>query len=74
MAGWLDKVHASMDSVVDNIHPIDLVLGIQVGIESLLNVVDDWSPRFVVVDKVSEAGRVDNGQVGGGHHSPQYPH
>ena len=60
MARGLDEEDASMNAVVDDIHAVDLVLRIQVGIESLLNVVRDGAPRLVVVDKVAKAGRVHN--------------
>jgi hypothetical protein len=63
VAGWLDKVHAGMNSVVDDVHAIDLVLGVQVGIKALLNVIDNWAPRLVIVDKVAKAGCVNDGQT-----------
>jgi len=63
MAGWLEEVDASMHTVVNNVHAVDLVLGIEIGIESLLNVINNWSPGLVVVDKVSEARRVNNSQT-----------
>jgi hypothetical protein len=44
MASWLNEVHAGMNSVVDNIHSVDLVLGIQIRIEALLNVIHNWAP------------------------------
>lgn len=52
-----------MDTVVNNVHAVDLVLGIEIGIESLLDVVNNWSPGLVVVDEVSEARCVDNSQT-----------
>jgi hypothetical protein len=63
MAGWLNKVHTSVDPVVNNVHAVDLVLRIQIGIESLLDVIDDWSPRFVIVDEVTEARGINNRQA-----------
>lgn len=63
VARGLDEEDAGVDPVVDNVHPVDLVLGIEVGIEALLNVVHNGTPRLVVVDKVAEAGSVDNGQA-----------
>jgi hypothetical protein len=59
----LDKVNTCMDAIVDNIHAVDLVLGVQVCIKSLVNVVHDWPPRFVVVHKVAESRCINNGQA-----------
>lgn len=44
MPSRLDEVDACMNAVVHNVHPVDLVLSFQVGIESLLDVLDNWSP------------------------------
>lgn len=63
VASGLNEEHASMDAVVNNVHAVDLVLGIQVGIESLLNVVDNGAPRLIVVDEVAEAGSVDHSKA-----------
>ena len=63
VASGLDEVNTGVDTVVHNVHPVDLVLGIQVGVVSLLNVVDNRSPRLVIVHKVTETGRVNNGQA-----------
>lgn len=63
VTGGLDEEDAGVNSVVNNVHAVDLVLGIEVGIESLLNVVDDGSPRLVVVDEVAESRSVNNGQA-----------
>lgn len=49
-----------MDAVVDNVHAVDLVLGIKISIEALFDVLDNGAPGFVVVDEVTEAGSVDN--------------
>lgn len=59
----LDEEDASMDAVVHNVDTVDLVLGIQVRIETLLDVVGDWSPRLVVVHKVTKTGGIDNSQA-----------
>ena len=56
----LDEVDAGMHTVVDDIHPVDLVFGIQVCIKASLDVVDDWFPGVVIVDKVSKTGGIDN--------------
>jgi hypothetical protein len=63
MAGWLDEVHTGVNSVVDNVHAVNLVLGIQVGIEALLNVIHNWSPRLVVVDEITKTRGINNSQT-----------
>ena len=63
MASWLNKVHTGVNSVVNDVHSVDLVLGIQVGIEALLDVVYNWSPGLIVVDKVTESGGINNSQT-----------
>jgi hypothetical protein len=63
VASGLDKVNASVNTVVNNVHAVDLVLSLEVGIEALLNVLDNGSPRVIVVDKISEARSVDDGQA-----------
>jgi hypothetical protein len=62
MTSGLDEVHNSMDTVINNIHAVDLVLSIQIGIEPLLNVLDNGIPRLIIVDKVTEAGCVHDRQ------------
>lgn len=62
MAGRLDKVNHSMDAVIDNVNAVDFVLSVQVSVKSLLDVLDDGVPRLVIVDKVTEAGCVNNRQ------------
>lgn len=52
-----------MDAVVHDVHPVDLVLGIQVSIEALLDVIRNWPPGLVVVDKVTEARGINNSQA-----------
>ena len=63
VAGGLDEEDAGMDAVVNNVHAVDLVLGIEVGVKALLDVVDDGAPRLVVVDEVAEARGINNGQA-----------
>ena len=51
-----------MYSVIDNVHSVNLVLSIQVGIESLLNVIHDWSPRFIIVNEITKTWGINNSQ------------
>jgi len=62
MASWLDEVHTSVDSVIHNIHAVDLVLRIQICIKALLYVIHNWSPRFVIVNEVTKTRSIDNSQ------------
>lgn len=63
VASWLEEVDASMDTVVDDVHAVDLVFGVEVGIEALLDVIDNWSPRLVVVDEVAKSRGINNSQA-----------
>lgn len=63
MASGLDEEDTSVDTVINDVHAVDLVLSVQVCIEALLDVVRNWSPRLIVVDKVTKARRVNNGQT-----------
>lgn len=60
VASGLDKVHAGVDPVVDNVGAVHLVLGIEISIEARFNVFNNGSPRLVIVDKVAKSGSVDN--------------
>jgi hypothetical protein len=62
VTGGLNEVHAGMDAVVDNVHAVDLVLGIEISIEALLDVLDDGAPGLVVVDKVTKSRSIDDVQ------------
>jgi len=62
VARRLDEVDAGMNTVIHDVHAVDLVLGLEVCVKSLLNVLNDRSPGVVVVDEVTEAGCVDHGQ------------
>ena len=44
MTSGLDEVDASVNTIVDNVHPVDLVLGLKIGIKALFDVLDDRSP------------------------------
>lgn len=62
VAGWLNEEDAGMDAVVHNVDTVDLIFSIEVGIKALLDVVDNWTPRFVVVHKITKARGIDNSQ------------
>lgn len=63
MPSRLNKVYACMDTIVDDIHAVHLVLCIEIGIEALFNVLDNRAPRIIVVDKIAETWSVDNRQA-----------
>lgn len=62
VAGGLNEEDAGMDAVVYNVDAVDLVFSIEISIKALFDVVDNWTPRFVVVDKITKARGIDNGQ------------
>jgi hypothetical protein len=52
-----------MNSIIDDIHTIDLILGLQICIKALLNIVDNWPPGLIVVDKITKTWSVDDGEA-----------
>lgn len=63
VTGGLDEVDARVDTVVDDVGTVDLVLGLEISVVSLFNVLDNRTPRVIVVHKVTKARRVDDGQT-----------
>lgn len=63
MACGLDEEDTCVDAVVYDVHPVDLVLGIQISIEALLDVICNWPPGLVIVDKVTKARGINNSQT-----------
>ena len=62
VSGWLDEIDTSMYAVVNDVHPVDLVLGLEIGIKPLLDILNNWPPRVVIVDKIAKARCVDDCQ------------
>ena len=62
MTSWLNKIYASMHSVVDNVHSVYLVFGFKICIEALFDIFNDGSPRIIVVDEITEARSVNYGK------------
>lgn len=52
-----------MYSIVHQLCTIHSILLLEVGIKSRLDVVHDWLPAVIIVDKVSKTGRVNNSQT-----------
>lgn len=63
MARRLDEVNTGVNAVVDDVGPVDLVFGLEVGIVSLFDVFHNRAPRIVVVDEITESGSVNHGQT-----------
>ena len=63
VASGLDEVDAGVHAVVDNVHAIDFILGVEIGIKSLLDILDDWSPGVIVVHEVAESRGINYGQT-----------
>lgn len=63
MACWLDKEHTCVDSVVDNIHAVDLVLCIKIRVKARFDILDDGMPGISVVDKIAKARSIDHSQA-----------
>lgn len=63
MAGGLNEVDTRVDTVVNDVGTVDLVLGLQVSVVSLLDVLDNRTPRVIVIHKVTKARCVNDGQT-----------
>jgi hypothetical protein len=63
MAGGLNEVDASVNSVINNVHAVDLVFSIQVGIEALLDVIHNWSPRLIIVNEITKTRGINDCQT-----------
>lgn len=62
VARGLDEEDHSVDAVIHNVHAVHLLLLVQVGVEPLLNILNNGLPRLVVVDKVTKTRSVNDGQ------------
>ncbi len=71
MAGGLNEEHTGVDTIIHNIHAVYLVLGIQISIVTLLDVVDNGSPRLVVIDKVTKSRGCQRQSGADGHQLPR---
>jgi hypothetical protein len=63
MASRLNEVNTGVDPVVNDIHAVDLVLSVQVCIETLFDVIHNWSPRLIIVNEVTKTRGINNGQT-----------
>jgi hypothetical protein len=63
VTGGLDEEHTGMNAVVNDVHAVDLVLGIEISVKTLLDVVDNRPPRLIVVDEVAKAWSVNYRQT-----------
>ena len=55
MTGGLYEVNAGMNSVIDYVHAVDPVFGLEIGVKPLLDVFDNGSPRVIIVHEIAEA-------------------
>lgn len=63
MAGGLNEVNTSVDTIVNNVDAVDFVLSLEVCVETLFDVFDNRIPRLVIVDKITKAWSVDHSQA-----------
>lgn len=63
VTGGLDEVDTGVNTVVNDVGTIDLVLGLQISVVSLLNVLNNRAPRVIVVHKVTKARGIDHRQA-----------
>lgn len=63
VACGLDEVDTGVDAVIDDVAAVDLVLSLEVGVETLFDVLDNRAPRVVVVHKVAKSGGINNAQA-----------
>ena len=63
VASRLNEIHACVNAVIHNVHPIDFVLSIKIGVKALLNVLNNGTPGRIIVDKIAKSRRVNNGQT-----------
>ena len=63
VTGRLHEVDAGMHSVVHDVHPVHLVLCIQVCIEALLDILNDRSPRIIVIHEITKARGIHDSQA-----------
>lgn len=62
VAGGLNKVNACMYTVVHDVHPVYLVLRIQISVEACFDVFNDGPPRIVVVNEIAKSWCVYNSE------------
>ncbi len=60
VTGRLNKVDTGVHSVIHNVHSIYLVLRVEIGIESLLNVFDYGTPGVIVIYEIAKTRRIDD--------------
>lgn len=63
VASWLHEVDTGVHAIVDDVHPVHLVLSVEVSIKALFDVLNDWSPRVIVVHEIAKSRGIYNGQT-----------
>lgn len=64
MASGSDEVEARVDTEINLVVPLGLLLLAHVGFVLVVNEVDNGGPRVAVVDVVTETGAVDDSELG----------
>lgn len=62
MACRLNEVDTRVDPIIHNIHSVHFVLGIEIGVEALLYVLNNCFPGTIIVDKIPKTRGVHDGQ------------
>jgi hypothetical protein len=62
VASGLNEEYNGVDAVVHDVHTVHLVFLVKVGVESLLNVLNNGIPGLVIVDVVTEARSINDSQ------------
>ena len=78
MTGRLDKVDTSVNTVINQLEPVDPIFLLEVSVESSIDIVHNWFPAacqlrlrsveclslpFIVVDEITESGGINHGQL-----------
>lgn len=63
MSCRLDEIYACMYTVIHDVHAVDLVFGVEIGIEASLDVLDNGTPRIIIVDKITKSRGIHHGQT-----------
>lgn len=63
MSGWSDEVQAGVDTEINLVDTLWLLLLQHVGFMLVVQELNNWHPRVAVVDIVSESWGINNGKA-----------
>lgn len=63
VSGWSNEVQAGVDTEVDFVDTLWLLLLQHVGLMLIIQELNNWHPRVAVVDIVSKTWGIDNGKT-----------